>query len=100
MQYPTIHFKSLTSHRPRLTSALNPKDLQKMTSENESMPQAHKHAGYPTTPGAIYARGWNDAVRAAARIARFYTNEDLCDSLCRSIADEIEKLDLSMQTTP
>ncbi len=59
-----------------------------------------KPAGIPTTPGAIYARGWNDAVRAAAKTARFYTNEDLCDSICRSIAVEIEKLDLAKQTAP
>jgi len=100
MQYPTIHFKSLTSHRPRLTSALNPKDLQKMTSENESMPQAHKHAGYPATPGAIYARGWNDAIRAAAKTARFHSIEEPAFSIAGIIAVNIEKLDISSQGTP
>jgi hypothetical protein len=46
-----------------------------------------------------YARGWNDAVRAAARTARFYSSATPSSLLCKSIADEIEKLDLSMQAT-
>ncbi len=47
----------------------------------------------------IYARGWNDAVRAAAKTARFHSVEEPALSVARIIAVNIEKLDLSMQAT-
>ncbi len=45
----------------------------------------------------IYARGWNDAVRAAAKTARFHSVEEPAISTAKIIAVNIEKLDLSMQ---